>query len=185
VPVDQISDQPHFSFEPVYDYDVPQIQKIGLVTTRSYADLEGWETACDESIQMVLADRNVEIVLIPWDSTTFGGAVIWDRAVWLCEQYGVDALMISELTKLEMPGYVGPTGTSRTVRINSAMSSKIIDGTAGAKIWEGDFEFSQNHDYYELDGNENGVIRGDIMRLVKLMTDDIDEKGILDGFHVD
>jgi len=185
VPPDQVSDQPRFTFEPVSDYDVPQMTRIGLVTTRSYAELEGWESTCDEFLQELVGSENLEVVLIPWDSNVFGGAVRWDRAVWLCAEYGVDALMLSELYELEMPGIIGPSDTSRTVRINAEIRSKVVDGVGGGEIWEGEFEIVQIHDYYEIQDDEDYVIRADLFRLIGMMTDDIHEQGILDGFHVD
>jgi len=186
VPADQQIDQPRFTLEPVSNYDVPPILKIGIVETRSYADITGWESTCDEFLEQSIANGGkIEVVMIPWDSNKFGGAVMWDRATWLCDEYDVDALMITELIQLEMPGYVGPTGTSRTVRLNGEIRSKIVDGTAGGKIWEGDFELDQNHDVYEIQNGEDGIIRSDLWLLIDMLKSDIDAKGVLDGVHVD
>ena len=129
---------PRFSLEPIHDYDFPPIVRIGIVAFQDKADEEGYGPFCDEKIQDLLSNiEGIEVVYIPFDSARFGGAVVYDRAVWLCEEHGVDALMLSEIGEIEIPGSIESAYQAGSIRINSEISSTIIEGTGGSEIWSG------------------------------------------------
>ncbi len=178
--------RPYFTLEQMHDYDVPPIALIGVVEVQSYGEIEGYGSVCDENLQEMLGGIDgVEVVHIPYDSARLGGAVLYDRAVWLCEEYGVDALLISELNKLSMPGVIGTISTTRTVRVNSEIRSELIDGVGGTKIWSGEFESNQIHDSYEIEGGVEEVIEYDLFHLVKDLVADIVTVEVLNGIHID
>ena len=129
--------------------------------------------------------ENIEIVYIPFDESLLGGAVIHDRAVWLCDEYGVDALLMTELDDLEIAGGEISLHTSRVIRIQVKLESKLLEGTGGSIFWSGDFESNEMHEAYELDLNRDLVLKADIHSLIQTMVDDLDQTGSLDGGHVD
>jgi len=186
IPPEERIDRPRFTLEPTHDYDIPPVAKIGIVEFRSSAEIEGWGPTCDEYLLEALGGiEGVEPILIAYDSGRLGGAVMYDRAVWLCQEYGVDALMMSELEKLEVPGLLMVEAATEPARVNGRISSKLIDGVGGSTIWSGEFDTNRIHDIYELRNGLDPVIRNDLMYLVRSMVDDIVAKGALDGGHVD
>ena len=179
-------DRPRFNLEPVHDYDYPVIQRIGLVAFQESADIDGYGAVCDEIAQEVLGDVDgIEIVYIPWDSAQFGGAVMYDRAAWLCSEYGVDAMLISELDELENPGGVETARSSGSARVNVDIKSSLIDGVGGSTVWEGEFESERIHDYFEVADGLDSVLRSDISYVIRTLVDDLISSEALDGGHVD
>jgi len=127
----------------------------------------------------------IEIVYIPWDSAQFGGAVMYDRAAWLCSEYGVDAMLISELDELENPGGVETARSSGSARVNVDIKSSLIDGVGGSTVWEGEFESERIHDYFEVADGLDSVLRSDISYVIRTLVDDLISSEALDGGHVD
>ncbi|MCX6647334.1 MAG: hypothetical protein NTY09_13395 [bacterium] len=180
------STQPQFTLEPMHDYDVPPITRIGVVAFQDNGDEEGYGPYCDEKLQEQLAGiEGLEVVYIPFDSARFGGAVIYDRAVWLCQEHGVDALMLNEIDKLEIPGSVESATQAGSVRVNSEITSTIIEGTGGSEIWSGDFTGERIHDVFEVSSGADGVLKGDLMYLINSLMGDLTGSGALQGRHVD
>jgi hypothetical protein len=178
---------PRFSLEAQHDYDVPPVKRIGIVQFTESADIDGYSPVCDQLFQDILGSHeDYEIVYIPWDEAMFGGAVMYDRAVWICEQYNVDVIILSELDQLKIPGIETALHQDRTVRVQLTIDTKMIDGTGGSEIWGGEFEADNMHDAYELDnGGDDLMIRTDIGRLLADMVGDLIDSGVLDGTHVD
>ncbi len=186
VPPDEVSDQPRFNLEPMHDYDIPPLMTIGVVQTRSFIEEEGFDVVCDEIIMDRLGDiEGITPVLIEYDSSLFGGAVMYDRATWLCTEYGVDALMMSELVWLEAPGGIGSTRIASTFRVNTRFRSKIIEGTGGSEVWEGDFESERYHDSYEVSTSLDPAYTADLNLLLMGMINDVISQQVLEGGHVD
>jgi hypothetical protein len=186
IPPEEQLNRPHFTLEPMHDYDVPAISRIGVVAFRTTADSEDYGPLCDEYLQEALGGiEGVEVVYIPFDSAQFGGAVMYDRAAWLCGQYGVDALLMSEIDELDVPGGLGTARTSGTVRVNTGISGRLIEGVGGSTVWDGSFESNRIHDYYEAEQGVGNIIRGDLFSLVGELTDDIVAQGALDARHID
>jgi len=183
---DEASDQPRFTLEPMHDYDVPPLRRIGVLEVRSYADLEGYGSLANENLEDRLTEiEGVEVVYIPYDSLLFGGAVMYDRAVWLCEQYGVDSLLITELYQYEIPGGAQASLNVGTVRVLGDLRSKLIEGTGGAKIWDGRFETNLIHEGYEVSDGVEDVLRIDLYHMVNDLVSDIINQGVLEGSHID
>jgi len=178
--------RPRFILEPIHDYDVPAIKRIGVVAFQSTAEIEGYGPECDEMLTDALSGiEGVEIVQIPYDDSRFGGLVMYDRAVWLCQEYGVDALMINGLTKLEMPTGATSTRPSPTFRVNAGVRGKLIEGVGGSMVWTGNFESIQVHDSYEAQDGEDPVLRADLLYVIQDMVDDMMSNKALDARHVD
>ena len=186
IPSEEQTDRPHFTLEPMHDYDVPAISRIGMVAFRTTADSADYGPVCDEYLQDALAGiEGVEVVYIPFDNAQFGGAVMYDRAVWLCEEYGVDALMLSEIDELDVPGGVGTARTSGTIRVNTGISGRLIEGVGGATVWDGVFESNKIHDFYEVERGVDNIVRTDLFSLVGDLTDDIVAQAALEARHID
>ena len=186
VPEYAIIDRPHFTLEPLHDYDVPPISRIGIVAVQETAQINGYEDYCDTLIQEALGRIDgVETVYIPYDETLLGGAVIHDRAVWICDEYGVDALLMTELDELEFVGGEAAIRTSRVIRILVKFESRLLEGAGGSIFWSGEFESNQMHESYELDMDSDQALKSDIYRVIRSMVDDLVDTEILDGGHVD
>jgi hypothetical protein len=170
----------------MHNYDVPPILRIGIVAFRDLGDEEGYSPYCDELVQQRLSEiEGLEVVYIPFDSARFGGAVIYDRAVWLCQEHGVDALLLSEISELEIPGSVDSAIQAGSVRVNSEITSRLIEGTGGSEFWTGDFDADRIHDVYEVSGGQEDVLKGDLMFLINNMMEDFINSGVLSGGHVE
>jgi hypothetical protein len=183
---DAAGDKPRFTLEPVHDYDVPPIIKIGVVATQSSTDFQSYGPVVDQYFQDTLANMDgIEVVYIPWDSSKFGGAVKFDRAAWLCKEYGVDALLMSDLSKIDVPGG-GTTGhLSQTAYVTTKMKSTLIEGAGGSEWWSKESEQSEMHNYYEIEENQDAVIRNDLNKLVMSLINDLAGGSKLQGGHVD
>lgn len=179
-------DRPRFTLEPMHDYEVPPIIRLGFVAYQDYGQEEGYGPFCDELIQERLADiEGLEVVYIPFDSARFGGAVIYDRAVWLCEEHGVDALMLSEISKLDIPGGVESAIPAGSVRVNSEIKSNLVEGTGGSELWSGEFEAERIHDVFEVSSGADNVLKGDLMFLINSMMEDLIDSNALNGGYVE
>jgi hypothetical protein len=186
VPKDQQTERPHFTLEPIHNYDVPVITKIGVVATQSYSEIEGYAPVCDEYLQEALKGiEGVEVVYIPYDSTKFGGAVEYDRAAWLCGEFKVDALLMTDLTKLELPGGSSSDHLSRTARILLTVKSTLIEGVGGSVWWEKAVDDDRTHNNYEIAQGQKSLLQSDIKRAIMTLIDDMKANGKLQGGHVD
>ncbi len=186
VEASEVDDRPRFTLEPVHDYDVPPITRLGVVAFQDHAGEWGYGPFCDEFLQTRLGEiEGLEVVYIPFDSSRFGGAVNYDRAVWLCEEHGVDALLLSEINQLEIPGGVTSAIAAGSVRVNSEISSILVEGTGGAEFWVGEFEADRIHEVYEVSSGEEPVLKGDLMFLINSMVDDLIGSTRLEGGYVE
>ena len=187
VPEDELINRPHFTLDPLHDYDIPPVAKLGLVAFQDTGDIPGFTAWCEQLVQEKLGEiEGLEIVYIPYDESLFGGAVIYDRATWLCSQLGVDALLMTELDDLNIPG--GDLATShyqRTSRVQIKFESKLIEGMGGSIFWTGEFDADKIHDTYEIESDRDTIIRGDLGMVIDTMISDLKTKGALDGGHVD
>jgi hypothetical protein len=165
---------------------VPAIARIGVVAAQSGARIEGYGPVCDEFLQKSLgAIEGIEVVYIPFDSTEFGGAVIYDRAAWLCDKYGVDALLMTDLTKLEIPGAASSGHLTRTTRVQLGISTSLIEGTGGSIWWSDQVDDDRSHDTYEVQEGTDAMLRTDLNRAIDTMVGDLAASGKLQGGHVD
>lgn len=186
IPPEERADQPQFMLEPMHDYDVPAISRIGIVAFRTTDDSEDYGPVCDEYLQEALSEiEGVEVAYIPFDNARFGGAVMYDRAAWLCDEYGVDALMLSQINELDVPGGVGTARTSGNLRVNAGISGRLIEGVGGMTVWNESFDSSRIHDYYEIEQGVETIIKTDLFSLVNEMVDDIVDQGALEARHID
>lgn len=186
IPPEEQIKKPSFKLEPMHDYDVAPIVKIGVISTQLKTDVEGYEVVVDDLLQKHLSQIDgVEPVYIPYDSSKFGGAVMYDRAVWLCQNYGVDAFLMTELHKIEVTGEGAAGRLSKTARVSVTIKSRLIEGSGGSIWWSYKAEESRVHDYYEIEQGRDSVLRTNIMRAVKSLIEDLKSSGKLQGGHVD
>ena len=172
--------------EPKHNYDVPPIVKIGLVGTQSYAAITGYADTCDKLLKAGLETiKGVQIIPIPFDDSKFGGAVAYDRAAWLCQPYGVDAPIMTDLNKLEIPGLGTSSHVSTTISLNLSISSVLIEAAGGSTWWKKDVDDSNTHQYYEIEQSQSEVIGGDLHAAIGKLIDDLKSSGKLKGGHVE
>jgi hypothetical protein len=186
LPPEEIVERPRFTLEPMHDYDVPPILRIGLVAFRSTAEIEGYGPVCDEVIQEELAGiEGVEPVYIPFDEAQFGGAVMYDRAAWLCGEHGVDAIILSRLNTLEIPGEDVASHVSRTIRVQVDIDSRLIEGVGGSVMWQAEVDTNELHDYYEVERSRDDVLRNELRAAIQSLVSDLVSSEALKGGHVD
>ncbi len=186
VPEEELVDRPRFTLEAMHDYEVPPIRRIGVVAFQSSAELDGYESLCDEYLQEALSRiEGLEAVYIPFDSTLFGGAVIYDRATWLCGEYGVDALMMSELDEFEFVGGELVMHMQSTADVLVSIETQLIEGAGGSIYWGGEFEATETHDSQEMETDQERLLRTDLGRVILGLVDDLAASGALDGGYVE
>jgi hypothetical protein len=186
VPPEEVIEHPHFTLEPMHDYDIPPIVRIGVVAFQDSAEITDYDGVCDQFLQDALSGiEGIELVFIPFDDTLLGGAVMYDRAVWICDQYDVDAIIMSNLDEFEIAGGEEAVHYSRTVRTNVNIDSQLLEGTGGSEFWGGEFEGSEMHEAYQLESDRDLVLRNDLHSVINNMVSDLIASGALDGGHVD
>jgi len=186
VPEDQIIDRPRFTLEPMHDYTVPPIVRIGVVEFVDNGKIPGYSGVCDELLQNELSGiEGVEPVFIAYDRNILGGALMYDRAAWICEYYGVDALILSELSQFEIYGGGSSVYYSRTIRVKTTVKSKLLEGTGGSEYWNAEIELNESHDANEYERNNDLVLRNNLRKAIRDLVSNLASSAALEGGYVE
>ena len=159
------------------NYDVPPIKRIGVVKFTENTKKTHFAAQATEQLTEKLGDiPDLEVKTMSFSDKTIRGGLLFEQAVKLGAENGVDAFIISNLADFASPEDVHILPNDTEVRVRCEMDFAIIDCVGGRLFWGASAdhaEFVATNDYKSnKDGIFTSVLSATIEEGLKLLQKD-------------
>lgn len=161
-------------------YNVPPLKKVGILPFKDQGEIAGYSKYIQEFVAKSLGD-DVEIVEIVLEEGATAGIYLFDRAVRLGEEFGVDGIIQGRIRKLSVFGAEHEQHFAKEVRISCEIEASLVDTVRGKYLWKNVAKVKDYSNAADYGSSQKSILREIVKKGIGKLCEDIKRKKSLDG----
>lgn len=170
-----------FNPKPVLlEYEVPKLKKVGVVPFKDQGEITGYADLVSEFFSTELGS-DVEIVVLDMPEEEQSGIYLFDRAVRLGKEYGVDGIIQGRVKRLEVIGSETQQHFVKDYKLSGEVEASLVDTINGKYLWKNVAKVKDFTNGADYEKSKKSVLTELLRKAIKSLADDIKDKKALEG----